>query len=137
MAESESDDCFMMVEDDSVDASEEDFSSEDEENVIPKKKAKAAPVKAAPKKTKAPTKKATVTAEDVLGTMTNIDHSPYKKKSVPTKEKTVEERYQKKSQIEHILIRPDTYSTFLFAPCFVLFAETFLNAERSFVFSRL
>ena len=25
-------------------------------------------------------------------------------------EKTVEERYQKKTQLEHILLRPDTYS---------------------------
>lgn len=26
--------------------------------------------------------------------------------------KTIEERYQKKTQLEHILLRPDTYSKF-------------------------
>jgi DNA topoisomerase II len=128
MADSDSDDCFMMVDSDSVDeASEDDFSSEDEENVIPKTKAKAAPVKVAPKKTKAPAKKTTAVAENVLGTMTNTGPSPSKKKAAPMKEKTVEERYQKKSQIEHILIRPDTYSTFLFASFVVLFHGWFAD----------
>jgi hypothetical protein len=28
-----------------------------------------------------------------------------------SKEKTIEETYQKKTQLEHILLRPDTYST--------------------------
>jgi DNA topoisomerase-2 len=37
--------------------------------------------------------------------------SPAKAKT-PKKKKTVEEIYQKKTQLEHILLRPDTYSTF-------------------------
>jgi DNA topoisomerase-2 len=37
------------------------------------------------------------------------EHALAPKKSVSTSKKTVEEIYQKKSQVEHILLRPDTY----------------------------
>ena len=51
----------------------------------------------------------------------DLDDEPPKAKSKPLAsnknavnakgtEKTVEERYQKKTQLEHILLRPDTYS---------------------------
>lgn len=33
--------------------------------------------------------------------------------------KTVEQRYQKKTQLEHILLRPDTYSEYLLSFWFV------------------
>jgi len=34
----------------------------------------------------------------------------------PSKKTTVEEIYQKKSQLEHILLRPDTYIGMFFEP---------------------
>eukprot|EP01053_Blabericola_migrator_P012266 Blabericola_migrator_1__12265@NODE_765_length_6607_cov_284_868043_g545_i0_p1_GENE_NODE_765_length_6607_cov_284_868043_g545_i0NODE_765_length_6607_cov_284_868043_g545_i0_p1_ORF_typecomplete_len1470_score322_53DNA_topoisoIV/PF00521_20/2_4e122TOPRIM_C/PF16898_5/6_7e50DNA_gyraseB/PF00204_25/6_8e38Toprim/PF01751_22/5_6e18HATPase_c/PF02518_26/6_2e09HATPase_c_3/PF13589_6/0_0021LOR/PF04525_12/0_67LOR/PF04525_12/7_1e02_NODE_765_length_6607_cov_284_868043_g545_i016186027 len=39
----------------------------------------------------------------------NIPAGPAITKKVTSKEKTIEERYQKKTQLEHILLRPDTY----------------------------
>jgi DNA topoisomerase-2 len=44
-----------------------------------------------------------------------------KEKSVnKSKEKTIEETYQKKTQLEHILLRPDTYSKCLCPTCHVM-----------------
>ena len=45
-------------------------------------------------------------ADNETGPM-NSDDSP-----ASVDNKTVEERYQKKMQLEHILLRPDTYSKF-------------------------
>jgi DNA topoisomerase-2 len=39
--------------------------------------------------------------------------SPTKKAKGGKKGRTIEETYQKKSQLEHILLRPDTYGKFL------------------------
>jgi hypothetical protein len=102
MAESESDDCFMMVDDDF-----DNGPSTDEENVVPKKK-KA--VKTIVKKTSTNAIQKNANSDNVLVSKTNMNTSN-SAMSVVQKEKSVEERYQKKSQIEHILIRPDTYST--------------------------
>lgn len=41
---------------------------------------------------------------------TNSDESDMISNSKTSKQKTVEERYQKLTQLEHILVRPDTYS---------------------------
>lgn len=35
-------------------------------------------------------------------------------------DQTVEQRYQKKTQLEHILLRPDTYSELPFSDCFAV-----------------
>jgi hypothetical protein len=128
MVASDSEDCFMTIYDGS-DIESDDFhggSSEDAENVIPKKKVLSAPStnKAAPKKFK---KKVPMTAAvqnehtvAAMGSTTNTIHTDAPK--IPQMEETVKERYQKKSQSERILLRPDAYSTFLlsFTPlCFI------------------
>ena len=65
------------------------MSDEDEENVAPPSKgSKPAPV-----------------AKSVLSDNTGANNVGAKKKG----KKTVEEIYQKKTQLEHILLRPDTY----------------------------
>jgi hypothetical protein len=113
-------------------------SSDEEEHVKPtKKKVVAAapkknntvPTKTAPKKTSTKTTKITTAAKgpatdkkldgkpmQVLGSKENNNTNSLPLTSATTnevrKEKTVEEKYQKKSQIEHILLRPDTYGTF-------------------------
>jgi hypothetical protein len=38
--------------------------------------------------------------------------APNVAKKAPKKGKTIEETYTKKTQLEHILLRPDTYGTF-------------------------
>lgn len=45
----------------------------------------------------------------VLTPSKNVDNIPKKTKGGKGK-KTIEEQYQKKTQLEHILLRPDTYS---------------------------
>jgi hypothetical protein len=68
--------------------------------------------------TKKTTKKAHKNAEDaqsisVLTSTENLANLPAPTlKAAAGKKKTVEETYQKMSQLEHILIRPDTYSTY-------------------------
>jgi hypothetical protein len=89
--------------------SEEDFfdDSGDEENLpSPQKKTKA-------KTTKAKAKTSKMDVEEtvaVLGENRNKDAA--KPAKGDGKKKTVEEMYQKKTQLEHILLRPDTYSKF-------------------------
>lgn len=78
--------------------SESDF--DDEENVI-----------VAAKKPKPQAKKATCAkkaASSVLAPNPNFGNVSVKKASG----KTIEQIYQKKSQLEHILLRPDTYSEY-------------------------
>lgn len=86
--------------------SEEDFldSGDDEENLpSPQKKTKA--------KAKTKSTRMDVETVEVLGENRNKD--PAKPVSKGNgKKKTVEEMYQKKTQLEHILLRPDTYSKF-------------------------
>ena len=128
-------DMSLYSDDDFSVASDGDDGSDFEfvENVAPKKKtnAKAAPntkggKKAAPSsKSKGGKGKKATAAFDSL---TNLDDSdddddddmsisdavaaaPAKKSSTgaTAKEKTIEQMYQKKTQLEHILLRPDTY----------------------------
>jgi hypothetical protein len=89
--------------------SEESFDEMDEENPVP-----LAP-KAKSKAVKAPAKKKTA-----LATKSNAmdDDSEDYQVAVPAKpaagkDKSVEEIYQKKTQLEHILLRPDTYSEYI------------------------
>jgi hypothetical protein len=134
-------DCSKTM-DDGSDIESDDYyggSSEDEENVNPKKTPstnKAVPKKAPTMKfkMKVPTTAAVENEHAVaaLGSTTNTIHNEplfafvYKfckwptapnfwfgAPKIPQKEKTVEERYREKSQLERILLRPDAYSTFL------------------------
>ena len=72
--------------------------SDYEENVAPPKKGSKPVAKKAGKQSKA------LTA--VLSPNKNIDNIPM---PADGSKKTVEQMYQKKTQLEHILIRPDTY----------------------------
>jgi hypothetical protein len=79
--------------------SEEDFFDDEENLPSPQKKTKA---------------KTSMDVE-VLGENRNKDAAkPVAKGN--GKKKTVEEMYQKKTQLEHILLRPDTYSKFSHFP---------------------
>ena len=152
MADSDSDEgCSgMMIDDDFGDKEEaDDFygSSDDEENVKPKKKAVVvATKKVAPKKsnTKITTMKVKASAKvsstnpkadrvlaskenTITGTNSDDDATTVSSKNIAQREKTVEEKYQKKSQIEHILLRPDTYSTLIFMSSFSLVILQFLT----------
>jgi hypothetical protein len=106
------------------DEESDDFyeSSDNEENVKPK--TKTAPKKSNAKST-APKKTTGKAVAKIAATTSKIDRVLAPKentssngsttnatKSIDHREKTVEEKYQKKSQIEHILLRPDTYSTY-------------------------
>ncbi|XP_055353696.1 DNA topoisomerase 2-alpha-like [Paramacrobiotus metropolitanus] len=59
-----------------------------------------------PKKTKATKKKKAAASSEDEG---DTDNQPTKKARTPKEKKAIEKIYQKKSQLEHILIRPDTY----------------------------
>jgi DNA topoisomerase II len=102
MAESDSD-CYMMQDDESSDFYD---SSENEENVAPKKKVVTKKATAKPKVVK----KKTPPDGDSEGAVAPLKSNSAVSKT-KAKDKTIEELYQKKSQIEHILIRPDTYGT--------------------------
>ena len=131
-------DMSLYSDDDFSVASDGDDGSDFEfvENVAPKKKtaAKAASkARAAPKAAKGGKKAAPSSkskggkgkkATAALDSLTNLDDSdddmsisdaaaaaPAKKSSTgaTAKEKTIEQMYQKKTQLEHILLRPDTY----------------------------
>ena len=105
----------MIIEDSDLsflaDDSASDFSFEDE-NVAPKSKAKAGKGnrKATGKakgKGKAKAKGAALTSSSSANA--NAADSASAPTAGPSKKKTIEERYQKKTQLEHILLRPDTY----------------------------
>uniref|UniRef100_A0A7S1Z3I8 DNA topoisomerase 2 n=1 Tax=Ditylum brightwellii TaxID=49249 RepID=A0A7S1Z3I8_9STRA len=104
--------------DDFVVDSESDFDDDefDEENIVPKKQATKKSSSKAPKKAaaakKTTKKKAPVLSvadDNVMEEEEEIEVTAPKKKSSGGKKKTVEQIYQKKSQLEHILLRPDTY----------------------------
>ena len=108
-------DVEMIIEDSDLsflaDDSASDFSFEDE-NVAPKSKAKAGKGnrKATGKakgKGKAKAKGAALTSSSSANA--NAADSASAPTAGPSKKKTIEERYQKKTQLEHILLRPDTY----------------------------
>ncbi|KAL7543375.1 hypothetical protein ACHAXR_013102 [Thalassiosira sp. AJA248-18] len=86
----------------------------DDENYNPNQKTAAAKGKAAPTKTAAPAKKSSKT------------------------KKTIEQTYQKKTQLEHILLRPDTYigsTESVTQPMFVLNAETSRIEQREVTYT--
>lgn len=85
---SDSDDYMIDAESDFGD--DDIFDSDEEEN---------APAKSKGKKGSSNSNSASVLAPS--------NNAPTSKKG---KDKSVEERYQKKTQLEHILLRPDTYS---------------------------
>jgi len=104
--------------------SEEDFFGSDEEEVenrpSPKKAkkvvTKTAPAKKAPAAKKVSTKAATSASTIAMDVDEDEEDAPVLLSSnavnagaKKSKKKTVEEMYQKKSQLEHILLRPDTY----------------------------
>ena len=85
-----------------------------------RKKAVAAPKKKTTKKGMAmsvdsyeddePSRGALAEIDDNVSTATSTDSSASTGTKKKESKKTVEEVYQKKSQLEHILLRPDTYS---------------------------
>lgn len=83
----------------SDDLYDEDSGSDfdDEENAVVASKPKAGVKKAA-------------SSKSVLTPSKNVDNVPKAKGKSSKEEKTIEEMYQKKTQLEHILLRPDTYS---------------------------
>lgn len=99
----DSDSDAYMVESDFDD--EDDFMGDSEDEVAFKPKAKPIISK------KAASNK--VDIKSVLSPKENrINAAPSTAKEGGTKGKTIEEIYQKKSQLEHILLRPDTYSEY-------------------------
>jgi len=123
-----SDVTFVDSDDDVVfdEAGDSDF---DIENEAPKKvpaiknKSSATAKKASATSTKALSKKTTVrktapTKKALADKSNNDDENPLSEIEFSSdakrgqQEKTVEERYQKKTQLEHILLRPDTYSKY-------------------------
>jgi len=84
---------FSMMDD--SDFEDDIFEMSDEENVAP------------PSKGSMPASKRTGKLSAVLSDNTNAGAAAVSKKG--KEKKTVEEMYQKKTQLEHILIRPDTY----------------------------
>eukprot|EP00531_Pseudo-nitzschia_arenysensis_P017060 CAMPEP_0116147982 /NCGR_PEP_ID=MMETSP0329-20121206/18076_1 /TAXON_ID=697910 /ORGANISM="Pseudo-nitzschia arenysensis, Strain B593" /LENGTH=1429 /DNA_ID=CAMNT_0003644009 /DNA_START=85 /DNA_END=4370 /DNA_ORIENTATION=- len=84
---------FSMVESDYED--DDSFMMIDEENMAP-----------VPRKVK----KAASKKNSILSPRNdNVSNAPAKTTAKGKKSKTIEETYQKKSQLEHILLRPDTY----------------------------
>jgi hypothetical protein len=114
-----------MSDAESVISEEDFFDSGDEENLpSPQKKTKA---KAKPKAKSKTTSMDMEETVEVLGENRNKDAAkPVAKGN--GKKKTVEEMYQKKTQLEHILLRPDTYSKFSKELVVHSFVETYLDS---------
>ena len=114
---------FSMMRDES-DFEDDVFEMSDEENVAPPSKGS----KPASKKSKAI---AVLSPNKNKG---NVNASAAEKK----KNKTVEQMYQKKTQLEHILIRPDTYigsTEPLSQPMFVLDEQTNRLVNRQITYT--
>ena len=121
---SDSDVDFTQGED-SGDDSDFDFDCENIAPVSSKQKTTTTSTKRSKTVPKKTTKKQANPASDensikVLGERSlnednnqNSEISTEKTKSKSGKSKTVEQIYQKKSQLEHILLRPDTYSKYI------------------------
>jgi hypothetical protein len=97
------------------DESEGDFIMSDDDEAMPaaKTKSKASKTKTAAKTTtnKNKSSKTVLTASKAMNQSTTAaSSSTGLVKPSTSKTKTVEEMYQKKTQLEHILLRPDTYS---------------------------
>lgn len=111
-----------MPYDDDSDASMEeesdfDFDDDDDEVFETKAPAKKTTTKKAPAKApakKAPAKKVSAkpaSKKAVIGVDESEDEDDFVQEDTTNKpKKTVEQIYQKKTQLEHILLRPDTYS---------------------------
>ena len=102
---------------------DDSFLGMDDENVAPPSKKKGS--KPAPKASKK-----AAAAAPVLATSNSNSNGG--------KKKTVEEMYQKKTQLEHILIRPDTYIGSvqpLTTPMFVLDADTKKIVQREITYT--
>ena len=62
-----------------------------------------------PRKPKAEASEASSSKASASNKSKQVSMEEVEVSSKPQKEKTIEEVYQKKTQIEHILLRPDTY----------------------------
>ena len=135
MADSSDDENFMMADNDS----DVSFGGSDDENgvvvvePVKKKKGAAAISKKAPAKKASrlkPSNKDGVLSPSKLvvqGLTASSSSDGPTASNKKGKKKTVEEKYQKKSQLEHILLRPDTYIGSIEptrAPMYVLDAST-------------
>ena len=96
-------DVSMDVEDSDFDMS---FMSDGEENVAPPKKGSKPASKSSKGKKPNPMLSPRSASATNIASGTSDDKGVAKKKK---KSKTIEETYQKKTQLEHILLRPDTY----------------------------
>jgi DNA topoisomerase II len=99
-------------------AEESDFYSEDENKPVPATKKTIGKSKGsvAPKVTKSKAAIGSVKSRNILATNLSIgnvepSNNDLMEFTKPKSNKTIEEIYQKKTQLEHILLRPDTYST--------------------------
>ena len=63
-------------------------------------------------------KKTTKTFENKVPSNSILKEKSINATAPKSKEKTIEETYQKKTQLEHILLRPDTYSKYSSRSCF-------------------
>ena len=111
----ESDAYMSEAESDFNHLSDDDFYSDQENSVIPAPKKGNSKTKAVavPKVAKKKAVGTTGDARKALATkssITNIVRDEVNEVSKPKNNKTIEEIYQKKTQLEHILLRPDTYS---------------------------
>jgi hypothetical protein len=105
-------DAYMSEPESDLELSDDDFGSDRENVVIPvvKKttaKGKTVTTQAGKKKNGADT------SRKALSNNSNLSNVEAQVTTTKTKSnKTVEEIYQKKTQLEHILLRPDTYSKY-------------------------
>lgn len=101
-----------MMEGESIGGDDDDFRSEssgDEENEQIREKPRGMR-KTAPKATTKGKPSSKVSAKVLSETKANVMNVAGNGKNA----KTVEETYQKKTQLEHILLRPDTYSEYYY-----------------------
>lgn len=104
-------DAYMSDNESVIGGSDLEFNSDNENDFIPAPKKTATKTKTVPTKIKIKNGK---DSSKILSTNSNISNvAPIVNTSKPKSTKTVEEIYQKKTQLEHILLRPDTYSKLL------------------------
>ena len=113
MADSSDDENLIIMDNDS-DISFGDSEDENAVVVVPSKKkgaaanSKKAPAKKPSRPQPKPSSKDVLSPSKLVGVQGQTSSSA-KASNKKGKKKTVEEKYQKKSQLEHILLRPDTY----------------------------
>jgi DNA topoisomerase II len=103
--------------DEHMSESESDYFSDEENKPVPvaKKSVGKAKVATARKGSKSNVASGSTKSRNVLGinsnnTITESNNNDSVNVAKPKSNKTIEEIYQKKTQLEHILLRPDTYS---------------------------